>query len=288
MTRRAATLAFDAAEGLLAVLATSRPLAALAAAGALGRARNQLSRRWPSPHEVLVLFPELAPAAAARVAARIGGLEARNRLAAELLRRAGLPPLRSLLRPLPAGFAAFRPPFILGTFHAGAVHALGPALERLPAPVLAFRHGPLFAAEPGLRVETTEGDEQRRAAAFQRALAHLEGGGCVAMALDVAPGPAIQVPCLGRTLTLARGPFALVRLAGAPLVPLLARWRRGGVEVLVGEPLAVGTAPDAEGALAAAAARWLEDYLRASPAELGLGLLRALLGSGLTRVDGRR
>ena len=41
-----------------------------------------------------------------------------------------------------------------------------------------------------------------------------------------------------------------------------------------------------EGVLAASAARWLESYLRAAPEEIGLGLVRALLGDGQAPVGG--
>jgi len=269
----AARWAFDGLESGLARWASRQPRWALGGAALLGRTRNRLSRRWPSPDDVRALFPRLDPRAAARVAWSIGGLEARNRVLADCLRREGLDPLRPLVR---GALPPLRPPLLLGTFHAGAVHALGPALERLTGPVLALRHGPLYTPRPPVEIVTTEGDDQRRAAVFQRALDHLRGGCFVVMALDVVPGAGLRVPCLGRTLELARGPFALARLTGAPIRPLVARWQGGGAEVEVGEPLAAGLQGE-EIALATAAARWLEDYLRASPAETGLGLLRALL-----------
>lgn len=291
MSRPAASRSFDALELRLAALATRRPGAALASAGALGALRNRLSGRWPSPEQVRALFPTLGSRQAARVAWRIGGLEARNRVMAEVLRRAGLEPLRPLVRAPLADLASLWPPLILGTFHIGAVHALGPALERLPGPVLALRHGPLFTPRPPLALLTSEGDDQRRAAAFQRLLAHLTGGGFVAMALDVTAGATLPARCLGRSLPLARGPFALARLTGARVVPIVARWRRGGVEVALGGPLAADPAlasTDREGALAAAAAGWLERYLTAFPAELGLGLLRILLSTEVSPASGWR
>jgi hypothetical protein len=274
---------FDELERRWVALASGSPRLALSGAGTLGRLRNRLSRRWPSPEQVRALFPEMEARAAARVAWRIGGLEARNRAWVEGLKRSGLDPLRPLVRTPPA-FAALRPPLLLVTFHVGAVHALGPALERLPAAVLGLRHGPFYEVRPPLALETTEGDAQRRAALFQRLLAHLTGGGFVAMALDIVPGAGLPVPCLGRPLELARGPFALARLAGVPLVPLVGRWRREEVEIVLGEalppPLAEGAA-EWESALAVSAGLWLERYLRASPAEIGLGLLRTLLGPEL-------
>ncbi|HEV2844084.1 MAG TPA: hypothetical protein VG477_04490 [Thermoanaerobaculia bacterium] len=270
--KRSGRRIFDNLELGLATLAAGNPRWALNVAGALGRLRNRLSRRWPSPEQIQSLFPHLERDAAARVAWSIGGLEARNRLLVSCMLREGLEPVRPLVR-LPA-FGALRPPLILGTFHVGAMHALGPALEQLPGPVLALRHGPMYAPRPPVELATTEGDSQRRAAVFQKMLARLEGGGFVAAALDVAPGASLRVPCLGRTLTLARGPFALARITGTPVVPLVARWRGDEVEVETGPPLGPG---DSEIQMAEAAGSWLERYLLASPAETGLALVRNLL-----------
>jgi hypothetical protein len=287
---RAARRLFDQLERGLTPLALRRPRLALAAAGALGSLRNRLSRRWPSPEQVQTLFPHLDRRSAERVAWSIGGCEARNRVLIARLGRAGLERMRLLVRTL-GELRALRPPLILGFFHVGAVQALGAAIERLPGPVLLLRQGSPYVPGPPVCLESTEGDGQRRAAAFQRALTHLSAGGFVVVALDVVPGPGFRVPCLGRAIHLARGPFAMARLAGAPLVPLAARWRRSGVEVEVGEALAVAPTcgPEAwETALAVSAARWLEGYLLASPAETGLGLLRDLLAGGLTPETGGR
>ncbi|HKI00544.1 MAG TPA: hypothetical protein VKK31_01055 [Thermoanaerobaculia bacterium] len=276
----AARRTFDALERGLEPLAMRHPSLALAGADALGRLRNRLSRRWPSPQQIGILFPHLDRRAAARVAWSLGALEARNRLLVACIERAGLEPVRPMVRTPPDAFAALRPPLVLGTFHVGAVQALGAVIERLPGPVLILRQGLLYEPCPPVEIASTEGDDQHRAASFRRALAHLDNGGFVVLALDVVQGAGLQVACLGRTLELARGPFALARLAGAPLVPIVARWRQGGVEAEAGEALAVDTTlgPAAwEGALAASAGGWLERYLLESPSELGLGLLRILL-----------
>jgi hypothetical protein len=282
VSREAGRQIFDALERRLALLAPAQLRLALSGTHMLGELRNRLSRQWPSPQQIQALFPDLDRRAAARVAWRIGGLEARNRILVDCIRRAGIEPVRALVRASAPALATLRPPGLLGTFHVGAVHALEPALERLPAPALALRHGPLHKSAPPLEIVTTEGDEQDRAAVFRRLLSHLQDGGFVVLALDVVPGIGLRVPCLGRTIELARGPFALARLTGAPIVPLVARWRRGGVEVVTGAPLTVDPTVDPsvrENALAAAAGRWLERYLQEMPAELGLGLLRTLLSS---------
>lgn len=257
---------FDGLESRLTGLAARHPRAAFSMAGALGSLRNRLSRRWPEPEQVRTLFPALSRSEAARIAWRIAALEARNRLLVRCIRRGERPPVE-----VPEAFAALRPPLLLGTFHVGAVHALGPALERLPGPVLALRQGRLYKGT--LEVMSTEGDDQSRAAVFHRALGHLRAGGFVVLALDATSAPGLAVPCLGRKLALARGPFSLARLAGVPIVPLAARWHEERVEVRTGEALAAA----GETEMAASAARWLESYLLESPAELGLGLLRSLL-----------
>lgn len=258
--------AFDDLESRLTGLAVRHPRTAFSLAGALGSLRNRLSRRWPEPAQVRALFPALSRSEAARVAWRIAALEARNRLLVRCIRQGGQPVVE-----VPESFASLRPPLLLGTFHVGAVHALGPALERLPGPVLALRQGRLYTGT--LEVRSTEGDEQSRAAVLHRALGHLRAGGFVVLALDAATGPGLAVPCLGRELELARGPFALARLAGVPIVPLAARWGQERVEVRTGDAII----PAGEAEMAASAARWLESYLLESPAELGLGLLRSLV-----------
>jgi hypothetical protein len=278
--KRSGRQLFDNLEQGLAVLAAGSPRTALAVAGALGRLRNRLSRNWPSPEQIRTLFPHLNPRAAARVAWRIGGLEARNRLLVARVLREGLDSVRPLIRPL--AFDGLRPPLILGTFHVGALHALGAAIEHMPGRVLALRQGLMYTPRPPVELLTTEGDTQRRAAVFQKMLSCLEDGGTVLTALDVAPGASLRVPCLGHSLTLARGPFALARITGAPIVPLVARWRGGEVEVETGPPL---EGPDDEERLAASAAVWLERYLLASPAETGLALVRNLLLDEISRGE---
>lgn len=267
----------------MAGLAERRPRLAFASAAAVGHLRNRLSRRWPSPEQVRALFPGLDDWEAERVAWSIGGIEARNRILIDRIRKAGSGPVDPLVRTRES-FSTLRPPLILGFFHAGAVQALSAAIERLPGPVLALRQRLLHPPRPPVRIESTEGDGQRRARAFQRALAHLDAGGFVVVALDLVPGPGLRIPCLGRAIELARGPFAMARLTGAPLMPLAARWRGGEVEIETGDPLAAppAAAPEAwESALATAAARWLERYLLGSPAEVGLSLLRVFLRTGI-------
>jgi len=258
---------FDGAGKLLALLAKSHPRIAYPLAAALGGVRHSVTRRWPSIAEVRELFPHLRSPGAAVVAARIAALNERNRVLVRGILRHGIDPVRpfvSAAEPL----ATMGGPQILATFHVGALHAIGPALERLRPPVLAFRSGALFSPAASLRVQSTEGNEQMRAAALHGALLHLRQGGIVVMALDVVPDRGIETRCLGHTLRMAPGAFALARWTGASVIPIAARWTSSGIRVRSGQSVSTP----------AEAAAWLEDYLLESPSEITLGLLRMLLG----------
>ena len=241
-------------------MAVWHPRLAYSLAGALGAARNRITRRWPSAGEVRELFPEVD---AARVAAEIGALHERNRVLVHCIRRYGIGPIRTLVR----SDVALTTPSILATFHVGAYQALGPALERLGRPVLAFRQQVLYRPAEPVEVVATEGDEQQRAAAFHRAVEIVRRGGHVLVALDITPGTATDTPCVGQTLRVAPGAFALARLTRAPIIPLVAAWK--GTEVHVDTSAPIETPNDA--------AAWLERYLLRDPSQLTLGLLRNLL-----------
>jgi len=157
---------------------------------------------------------------------------------------------------------------ILATFHVGAVHAFGPALERFPSPVVAFRDGAMFTPAGALEIQSTLGGEQERAGALHRALLHLHSGGIVFLALDAARGAATETQCLGHRLRIASGAFALARWTSAPIRLVVARWIAHRVAIDIAE--SVSTPEEAAG--------WLERYLLEKPSEMTLGLLRNLLG----------
>jgi lauroyl/myristoyl acyltransferase len=248
---------YDGAGRALARIAASHPKVAYALAGALGAFRNRLTRRWPTADEMQSLFGDR------EVAPRIAALNEKNRLLVRAIQRHGL----DAVRPLVTLDTTFDGPRILAMFHVGALHAIGAALERLGRPVLAARaKGLLFTPRPPLEIAVVDDTPESRAALLHRALQHLRGGGSVALAIDEVPGDAIETRCLGRTLRLAPGAFALARWSGVPIVPITARWTGSTIRVDAGHELA--SPGDA--------AAWLEDYLRESPSELTLGLLRKL------------
>jgi len=248
---------YDGAGRALAYIAASHPSIAYRLAGALGAFRNRVTRRWPSPDEMQSLFADRD------VAPRIAALNEKNRLLVRSIRRHGL----DAVRPLVKFDATFDGPRILAMFHVGALHAIGAALERLGRPVLALRaKGLLFTPHEPLEIAVVAETAGSRAALLHRALRYLRRGGSVALAIDEVPDHAIETRCLGRTLRLAPGAFALARWSGVPIVPITARWVGSRIRVDAGREIA---SPDD-------AAAWLEDYLRESPSELTLGLLRKL------------
>jgi hypothetical protein len=207
---------------------------------------------------------------ARRVIAHTRNTILRTQILRQMMRTSGLDPIRRLVVP-DRRLAALHPPVILGTFHVGALIALGPALETVPGRVLVLRRTVSDATVPArLTIELTEGDEQHRARTFYRALDWLRRGDSVFMPLDPEEAVRIPSPFRGRSLLLARGPFAMSRIMQVPIVPIVARWRGSRIETIVGDPIPPA---DEESTMAAAAAAWLEQYLRESPLEISERIL---------------
>ena len=234
-----------------------------------------LLARWPR-----VAFAVTDTLAAAAAVTRLDRRGARREWVNELrgmfvtgwVRRGGVGVLRPFIRPNSA-LAELRAPVILATFHIGPMFALSTVADNLTAPVLLMRTHHL----PGVRpphVTAINGlaDEHQRAAAFRAALRMLRNGGAVMMAIDPVRDGGIEVPFLGQRVRLAPGAFRLARMAGARIVPLAARWAGNEIEIVRGEAIA----GDDEQALAAAIARWLENYVTASPGELNRRLRRLM------------
>jgi len=224
---------------------------------------------WPSRAVLRALFPTDDMS---RIERRIRSTQLRTQILASWIRRHGAGPARGLVRRHEA-IARLQPPMILGTFHVGPVLALGVIAEWLSAETLVLR-GPQFAAGAAENVTLVEGTEQQRAATFHRAIERLSDG-FVLVALDPRDAPRITVPFFSGTLRLARGPFAMARIRRVPLVPVVARWDGHAIELIAGDPLPPS---DDETALAAAAARWLEGYLREWPGEMSSRVLELMEG----------
>jgi lauroyl/myristoyl acyltransferase len=161
-------------------------------------------------------------------------------------------------------------PTVFVSLHVGAMPALGAFLRSLPLEVAALHR--LEWRLPSTLVDVyVARNETARVVAFHRAVTALRGGGHVFIPME---GDAIRVPLLGGSLRMTRGPFALARLTGAPIVPLLARWDGGRARIHAGRPVAA--ARDEEG-MALAVARQLERYLGAYPSEIDDWLVTGLI-----------
>jgi hypothetical protein len=274
--RGAGRIAFHKLTRVLTVGARRWPRGTLRTADFLGG----LLRHGVRADDVRTLLPHLSANTIARLVRRSRAGAMRSHLLVETVRHYGLTPVRRLVPPN-AALAALRPPLIVGVFHIGPVIALATAVEQLRGNVFIIRRSTLpLERVPSITIETAVGDEQRRALAFHRALQRLRDGDFVVMALDPEHALRLPVPCLGRTFQLARGPFALARLAGVPIVPLIPRWRGTEVELAIGQPLTPApnatTVDDYERSLAEAAGRWLEQYLLEHPEELSARVVELL------------
>jgi hypothetical protein len=250
---------------LLAALATWAPVLAFRVSDFI------TSLVWPrfSLDRAETLFG-LTKRDARRVTVHTRNTVLRNQVVSQMLASGGLESVRHLVVP-DHSLGTLRPPLILGTFHVGALIALGAALERVPGRVLVLRRRISGTTGPSrLTIELTDGDEQHRARVFYRALDWLREGGSVFMPLDPEEAVRIGAPFRGRSLLLARGPFAMSRIMQVPIVPIVARWRGSRIEIIAGDPIPPA---DDESVIAAGAAAWLERYLLESPLEISERIL---------------
>ena len=233
--------------------------------------------RGISEERLAAVFPELAPRALKAARRRSWGNFVQSEALSASLQHADIRPADPEILPNP-GLEELRPPLILASFHIGLFPALGAVLMRLPGEVLVVHQG-RFAPRPGVKLVLRGDDEWDRAAAFHHAVAGLRSGGFVFTTLDggyrdgAYEAGAVEVPMLGGTISLARGGFALARITRTPIVPLVARRSDGGVEIVCGQPIPPA---DEEETMAAAAARWLGEYLSEFPGEISRRTLQIL------------
>jgi lauroyl/myristoyl acyltransferase len=250
-------------------LACWSPRAAFLLSDAVAELLALRSRR-PSRAQVRSLFP--ARRDAARIVRRVWRTHVRTIAMGGWLRRGGITDIRALVRPNPA-VDALRPPMVVGTFHIGPTFGLSALTERLQGEKFVLR-GTQFPAGRNrpANVQVVAGTDQQRAAVFHRALLTLRNGGFVIVALDPQEAQRIAVPFLGHTMQLARGPFAMARIARVPVVPVVARWDGDAIDLIVGDAFP----PGEEQEMAADAGAWLERYLTENPGELSYRILELM------------
>ena len=129
-------------------------------------------------------------------------------------------------------------------------------LEQLPGQVLVLRYADRSPRRPGLEYMSTGGGELARITAAKRAGDVLRDGGFVCMVLDNGEGNArTPIAVFGRTFWVSSGAFRLARITAAPIVPVIAEWREGRMDIVLGTPIA----PAEEAAMAGNLAAWLDD-----------------------------
>jgi lauroyl/myristoyl acyltransferase len=261
--------------GVLRWLARRWPHGAVVAADALATLSRPvgfgIDDRW-----LATVFPELAP----RERRVVRQATWRSFLKGEAV-EAGVRRRKSLrdyprLVPNPA-LDELRPPFVIASFHVGPYQALGAVQRALPGPRIAVTRERI-AGRSDIALLHEGDDEWQRAHTFHRTLSGLRSGGVAlllvdGLRVDNESVPTIEVPLLGRSLRLARGAFALARIAGVPIVPLAARWEGSAMAVTVGDPVS----PElGEEGMAAAVGAWIEGYLRERPGEISKFILDLL------------
>jgi hypothetical protein len=160
---------------------------------------------------------------------------------------------------------SLNPPIVIAGLHLGAMTAIGALLHSLPGEVLSLVGG-VAESRPGVTLVVVGEEESQRAAQMKRAVDAVRAGQTVFVAADAASG-APEVEVLGHTVSFARGPFAIARLTGAPVVPVMARWRGRKIEIEAGERIE----PADEVTMVGHFGAWLSEYLTRYP-ELEPGL----------------
>jgi hypothetical protein len=180
-----------------------------------------------------------------------------------------------------AGPAAveMRGPLVLATFHIGVPTALRGFLERLPGELLTLFNTDGVAPEELNAIDLLSG-EAGRASALKRAVETLRAGGFVMTVVDGSGDSTVESVLFSRRVQLPRGTFAMARIAGAPILPVAARWRGRGIEIETGAQIQ----PGAEAEMADALMRWLERYLSAHPDQALVPIINLLRRAPL--VDG--
>jgi lauroyl/myristoyl acyltransferase len=263
--------------------------------GLAGRAGAiaQLVRPRPDAAELMTLFAGRTAAGGAdfrAIASEMSVRRFRSRALMALIRRNGPEVGIPLLEPGGApGLEALRDrraPAILVSWHVGPPSGIGATLARLGIPALGVMRRTPYQRVGTCEIANTSGGPTQRTAALWRAVQQVKDGGLVIIAADGQEGArTAEVACLGRLVTLARGPFVLARLSGAPLIPIASRWTSSGrIAVHLGDPLRTDAARPEDGdrfehACAAAMAAWLESYFLSAPAELRLSTLRWFLSA---------
>jgi lauroyl/myristoyl acyltransferase len=248
-----------------------------------------------NPRTVQVIDALLGPLplpAKAEIARQVATTDLRNRCLNRLVPLVSLGSLAHLIRcvdvrSLEEARAGNKGALVI-SWHHGARAAVGPALHQLGMRALLFARRswqPTVAPDSGpdaARIDfLAVGEPRDRVMHLKRALEYLEGGGLVSIVVDGGQGTAaLEIPFVGRRLSLRRGPAVLARLTGAPMIPVVATWASdGAIEFRSFEPLPVPPpggldAQEWDRVALTEAVRFFEKVIHATPGQLRAGFVR--------------
>jgi lauroyl/myristoyl acyltransferase len=263
------------------------PAAGLALAGSTGAhlGTRAGSRRCPRAGLLRWLFPEIDAASVERVRREIAALEFRNRTLHLLLERRGIGVLTPLLEidadPL-IELVEARTPVVVVSWHMGPFWASSAALEKLGIPALFAVH----SARPGRgagAIRYFDLAEGLTARFLKQAVAQLDAGRPVGMAIDFPLGALTPIPFFDRLFPVPHGVAAVARLSGARVLPVTRRWigNSSRAEVTFHSPFPEPSARHSdkeayERELLERVIAWFEAHLRSDPGSMRLAMLDAL------------
>ena len=214
-------------------------VAVQAGASALGLWRGP--RRW-----VNELSPTLSPPRAWALAAAI---ERHHYLAKAVLRQSQIAGEGWLVRVVDVrgratldALQAERRPVVVVAWHAGLVAALPAALAQCGRTGLFLRLGDPTPPRHGFAMTATGTAPNLRARSLIQAVSALKKGETVVVVTGIGTRdtPHVMAQLLGRAVCVAPGAAVMARLAGAAIVPVECRFRRGRITIEVFDPLPRG------------------------------------------------
>lgn len=283
-TGAVAVLAQRAGQAAVNRLSHASPRLALTAAALAGYLGLTVPSDAMSLADLGALLPHVPRDRLPSIRRAIYGHTTRTTLFFTLLARGELERLKPCLRV--HGFerlhalVAKRAPAILLNWHTGPYRAVGTALYVHGFEPLVMEHHPIpHSVTVPLERVAAAGDTWTATAALKAVLDRLRSGGFVLMAGDGYEGArGVEAEVLGRRLVFRQGLATLVRLSGAPVLPVVASWRGGSIDVTLHPPLELRGGGDAE-AVVGACAHWLDGYLRAHPEGLWPDRMREMLAA---------
>ena len=263
-------------QALVRGLILRAPRPGLCCAGALARLLHRAGRIGPTPTELAPLCPRLGRRTLGRLARDIAARSFKSECVDLLKHRRGASRrLReSLLRRDSAQtLSGIQGPTVIATFHAGPLLAVRWALERAAIPTLVLAYDGSVEMDAGQqRIDTEGAPAGSRAGVIVQAVAFLRRHEKSVVLLAPDGGVAertIPVELLGGCMSFRPGAAAIARIAGAHLIPVMARWETTTrIGIRAGEALRVAETRKDEVEATRGLARFVEAHFERHPEDL--------------------